>query len=190
MNFELNQIFEGDYPPEAAVWCNENNAYITELEQQDKVRRFQIVGIPEPTLDEVRTTALSRVDAATSSAILAGFDYEIDAGGGAEVLHFSYDSFDQQNFSDTFNGVAMKKLMGVEELPETIEWNGWRGHNAESKGELVRLTLDVPTFLALYTGGALVHKAVQMEIGGRRKEAINAAETVEAVEALLTEWGI
>lgn len=139
----------------------------------------------EPSVEEYKTQALSRIDSATSAAILAGFEYEIDG----EVLHFSYDSFDQQNFADTANA-AMLAMQGVEGVPQTVTWNGWRNHNAESKGELVRLVLDVQTFLALYTGGALVHKAVQMEVGGQRKAAIEAAETVEAINALMQEWGI
>lgn len=28
--FAIGQIFKGEYPPEAAVWCNENGAYIEE----------------------------------------------------------------------------------------------------------------------------------------------------------------
>lgn len=52
MSFIINQMFDGDYPPEAAQWCNENRAYITELDPVDGVRRFQIVGIPEPTEEE------------------------------------------------------------------------------------------------------------------------------------------
>jgi len=28
MKFKIGQIFEGIYPPEAAVWCNANNAHI------------------------------------------------------------------------------------------------------------------------------------------------------------------
>lgn len=51
-NYKLNQIFEGNYPPEAALWCNENHAYIEEIEEQDGACRFQIVGIPEPTEEE------------------------------------------------------------------------------------------------------------------------------------------
>ncbi len=27
-DFYIGQIFEGKYPPAAAVWCNQNNAYI------------------------------------------------------------------------------------------------------------------------------------------------------------------
>ena len=54
MEFEKNQIFEGEYPPEAAAWCNERGkSYIEEIEPQDGVRRFQIVAVPEPTDEEV-----------------------------------------------------------------------------------------------------------------------------------------
>ena len=28
MDFYINQKFTGTYPPEAALWCNENKAYI------------------------------------------------------------------------------------------------------------------------------------------------------------------
>ena len=33
--YKIGQIFEGIYPPEAAIWCNENNAFITELELEN-----------------------------------------------------------------------------------------------------------------------------------------------------------
>lgn len=144
---------------------------------------------PEPTFEEVKARALSRIDSATSAAILAGFEYEVETGEGKEVLHFSYQHDDQQNFSDTANG-ALLAMQGVEGVPTSVTWNGWRNHTKEQKGELVRLTLDVSAFLTLYTGGALVHKATQMEIGGQRKAAIEAAETVEEINALLSEWGI
>lgn len=54
MTFKINQIFEGDYPPEAAVFCNDSGkAYIKEIEPVESVRRFQIVAVPEPTNEEV-----------------------------------------------------------------------------------------------------------------------------------------
>lgn len=31
MIFEIGQIFEGTYPPEAALWCNENRASMVEM---------------------------------------------------------------------------------------------------------------------------------------------------------------
>lgn len=140
---------------------------------------------PAPTLDEAKAAAITRIDRETSESILAGFDYEIDPGTGTpETLHFSYDSFDQQNFSDSAN-VALLSL-GVspqaEGLPTSVIWNAYRNYSPETGGELVRLTLDPAGFLDLYTSGALAHKAAQMELGGQRKAAVAAAETVADVE--------
>lgn len=50
--FYIGQTFEGEYPPEAAVWCNENNAHIAESENG----AFVIVENPPPLqTKEVRT---------------------------------------------------------------------------------------------------------------------------------------
>ncbi len=58
MDFFIGKIFEGVYPPEAAVWCNEGGeAYIKEIEPMGSVRRFQIVKAPEPTDEELSTQA-------------------------------------------------------------------------------------------------------------------------------------
>lgn len=43
--FYIGQIFEGKYPPMAAVWCNMNNAYIDAIEEG----RYEIKAIPEPS---------------------------------------------------------------------------------------------------------------------------------------------
>lgn len=52
MSFYIGQIFEGEYPIEAAVWCNENNAHIAESENG----AFVIVeNPPPPQTKEVRT---------------------------------------------------------------------------------------------------------------------------------------
>lgn len=144
-----------------------------------------IMAQPEKPLQLVKAEAISKIDAYTQSDILAGFDYLMDG----EVLHFSYQYEDQQNFSDTFNGVAMRVLMGITELPDAIEWNGWRNHTGDYKGDMVRFVLDVDAFLSLYTRGALAHKSYHMGIHGERKKAIEACNTVEEINQLFTEWG-
>lgn len=54
MDFSIGKIFEGGYPPEAAVWCNtRGKAYIKEIEPKGGVRRFQIVKTSEPTDEEL-----------------------------------------------------------------------------------------------------------------------------------------
>ena len=141
---------------------------------------------PAPTLEEAKAAAVARIDRETSETILAGFDYEIDPGTGMpEILHFSYDSFDQQNFSDSANVALLSMSVSpqAEGLPTSVTWNAYRNHSPETGGELVRLALDPAGFLELYTGGALTHKARQMELGGQRKAAVAAAETVADVES-------
>ena len=50
MNYKIGQTFKGTYPPEAAVWCNANNAHIEKQGEQ-----YVIVAnapAPEHTLEE------------------------------------------------------------------------------------------------------------------------------------------
>ena len=51
MEYYIGQIFDGIYPPAAANWCNQNNAYIEEIGE----RRYEIKAVPPmpaPTHDE------------------------------------------------------------------------------------------------------------------------------------------
>lgn len=67
--FKIGQIFTDTYPPEAAQFCNENRAYIEEIEPQDGVRRFQIVGIPEPTQEEIEAALQAQYTALIQSIL-------------------------------------------------------------------------------------------------------------------------
>ena len=64
MDFTIGQTFDGIYPPEAADFCNtRGDCYITELDPaEDGTRRFQIVAVPEPTLEEVKAHKLSELE--------------------------------------------------------------------------------------------------------------------------------
>lgn len=141
---------------------------------------------PEPSEMELLLRAqvakIVSIDAETAAAITAGFFYVVDG----VTYHFSYDTFDQQNFADTAN-VALLSQMDGQGLPESVAWNAYKNWQ-DSKGELVRLTFTAETFLALYTAGAVAHKAARMAEGGSRKEAVAAAvargATVEELEAI------
>ena len=126
-----------------------------------------------PTLEELKTAKKARIDAETSAAIASGFDYAV----GGVTYHFSYDTFDQQNFADTAN-VCLMKQSGMPGLPDSVTWNAYT-----PGGELERLTFDASGFLALYAGGAMKHKNGTMQRGGERKAAVEAATTPEEVEA-------
>lgn len=64
LEFYIGQKFYGVYPPEAAIWCNANNAMIVaKTEQQESedgtvdVKYYEICAVPEPpapTHDEIR----------------------------------------------------------------------------------------------------------------------------------------
>ena len=50
MNYKIGQTFKGTYPPEAAVWCNANNAHI-EVKNGLYII-MENAPAPEPTLEE------------------------------------------------------------------------------------------------------------------------------------------
>ena len=135
------------------------------------------------SLPNVKARKLAAIDAETSAAIMAGFECEVTPPdtGTPELLHFSYDEFDQQNFADA--AVSMQLASASGGIPTTTPWNAYRNHTADSKGELVILQLTAETFLPIYAA-ALNHKAAKMAEGGRRKAAVAAAQTVEDVEAI------
>lgn len=95
-----------------------------------------------PTLEDIKQDKKSLIDAETSAAILAGFDYAVDGA----TYHFSYALDDQQNFSDTAN-VCLMKQAGMAGLPDSVTWNAY----TVPGNELARLTFGAPDFLALYS---------------------------------------
>ena len=167
MNFYIGQIFTGKYPPEAAVWCNKNKAYII-----NENGKFIIKTIPEPSLNKLKEIKIKQIDNETSNTIVSGFDYTINN----IKYHFNYDSFDQQNFVDTAS-MCQLALSGVKGLPTSVTWNSYL-----EDGTLVQQKFDANSFLELYTSGAIAHKATQMAIGGQRKAAVQLAKTKEELD--------
>ena len=53
--FAEGEIFTTEYPPQAAIWCNEGGTHhLEEIEPDEEGnRRFQIVKNPEPTAEEI-----------------------------------------------------------------------------------------------------------------------------------------
>lgn len=73
-----------------------------------------------PTLEDIKQDKKSLIDAETSAAILAGFNYVVNGA----TYHFSYALDDQQNFSDTAN-VCLMKQAGMPGLPDSVTWNAY-----------------------------------------------------------------
>ena len=72
MEFYIGQIFEGIYPPEAAAWCNANNAFIKELDPVDETRRYEICSVPAPTPEEEKQSRIVELKAELNAT-----DYKI-----------------------------------------------------------------------------------------------------------------
>ena len=157
--------------PYAAEFAEEWDAVFTYAEAHPEMVTEEKPYVP--TLEELKIAKKARIDAETSAAIASGFDYAV----GGVTYHFSYDTFDQQNFADTAN-VCLMKQSGMPGLPDSVTWNAYT-----PGGELERLTFDASGFLALYAGGAMRHKNGTMQRGGERKAAVEAATTPEEIEA-------
>jgi hypothetical protein len=68
MDFYIGQIFEGKYPPAAAVWCNANNAFIDVIGE----KRYEIKEVPGPSEEEIKQQRIAEL-----KAELNGTDYKI-----------------------------------------------------------------------------------------------------------------
>lgn len=110
--FELNQIFENTYPPEAACWCNNNNAFIEEIEALNGVRRFQVKAIPEPTPEELEAQALAQAKAERAEAVEA-ITVEVDG------MVFDGDEESQTRLSRTISAAV---ALGVDLETYTQTW--------------------------------------------------------------------
>ena len=56
--FYIGQIFDGVYPPAAAIWCNKNNAYIDVIGE----KRYEIKAVPEPPAPTKEDIEMLRVE--------------------------------------------------------------------------------------------------------------------------------
>lgn len=68
MDFYIGQQFNGMYPPEAAIWCNKNNAFIDVIGE----KQYKIKAVPEPTEEEIKQQRIAELKAELNST-----DYKI-----------------------------------------------------------------------------------------------------------------
>ena len=155
MTFNVGQVFQGKYPPEAAIWCNNNNAYIKEVDGG-----YQIIGIPEPTLDEIKAKKWEEIKAERDKAEQSGCPYM------GSVL--DSDSLSVQRIN---TAVQAAQVVGDKfEVDWTMQDNS-----------VVHMTyvdvLGMPAALAIFSN--------QLHVKARLlREQINSAESVEEVNAI------
>ena len=98
MDFQIGQNFTTTYPPEAAAWCNSNNAYIEKTEQG-----YEIKGVPAPAEEELAERKLNmakqeRADSVSKIVVTVG------------NMEFDGDEISQERMSRTITAAkAMNK---------------------------------------------------------------------------------
>lgn len=127
--FEIGTVFENKYPPEAANWCNEQgNCYIGQVVMEGKAV-YQIVAIPEPSLDELKATKLdqlaqAQLEAEANAHILSSIGFEIDANDRANRdisgLLVTTKETDTVQFCDYHNELHLVTLSQLKVMQEEI----------------------------------------------------------------------
>ena len=73
---------DSDEYPEIAAWCNANKCYIKELTPDGEGRRFEIVEIPQKSLDVAKADKIEELTAAKNHQLnTGGLEYEEDLHG-------------------------------------------------------------------------------------------------------------
>lgn len=153
MTFNIGQTFKGTYPPEAAAWCNQNGAYMEAVEGG-----YRIVGIPEPTLDEVKTVKIASLKADRDR--LEVEDIEVDG-------HlYDYDEKARERINNAI--IALQASNG------SIQWT-----LADNNSVLVTAQDLIAVVSAVAARSNALHVAYR-----DAKAKVNAAMTVEEVNVV------
>ena len=142
MKFQIGQIFENEYPPEAAVWCTESSkAYIEELPSDGSVRRFKIVAIPEPTEEELAAQELAQAKAERADAV-SKLIVEVDG------MRFDADEESQTRMGRTIAAaVALEVDISAEKRTWVLADNSIAEVTVRQLAEALRLAGDEQTNL-------------------------------------------
>lgn len=161
---ELESQEQLDAYTAAAEWCNTNNATI-----EDKGDYYEVVPIPEPSLDEVKAAKLIEIKDWTASAITGGF---ISAG-------VRYDS--DTDTQITMQGIclAVDTPRFAEEYPQGCPV---RGYDEGSTEKTIHF-LDA-TAVKLFCADLSAHIGNCKKRGWQLQQAVAAAQTVEDVEKI------
>lgn len=187
-DFPIKQRTDGSYEvTHGGYICHVTNSgrwadLFAEVDAYVKANPKKVTQLDYPkaqSLEKTKDLAIAKINAAVSKKILAGFDYTY--APTSEVLHFSYDNHDQQNFAA--QAVACQTARAsLEEQPAASEIM-WTARKQD--GTHIAFSMDNAAFLELYNKGAQAHKASVLAEGRELKGAVIAATTVEEVNEIV-----
>ena len=107
-NYSIGEIFIESYSMDVAIWCNNNNAIIKEIDPSNDKRRFQIVSVQKPSLEEIRSMKLSEINSAYDTAT----SYLVSTYPATELLTFDKQEAEARSW-DADNTAATPFLDGL-----------------------------------------------------------------------------
>ena len=159
MEFSIGQIFTSEYPPEAAAWCNSNNAYI-----ERNAAGYEIKAVPDPTIDELRAAKLDEINSTYNTATSS----LVSTYPNTELLTF--DKQEQEARAWDADNTAETPLVDMLALGRQMD-----------KAELVRRILLKADAFALATGYLTGQRQ-------RYEDLLDAATTAEEIAAIVPEY--
>lgn len=160
--YEIGQIFEDTYPLNAAIWCNENEALIVELESQNGKRVFQIQEPRTPSLEKIKAQKITTLKNERDKREEAPVEYK------EKLWDFDTKSRDRINAAAT-----ALEIGGV----DAITWTAYD----DTSLELTVTDLKTIVAIAAIRGHALHTKYREL------RDAVNVAETIEEINSIIWE---
>ena len=164
---------EGDDYPEIAAWCNANKCYIKELTPDADGRRFEIVEVPQKSLDEAKAEKIAELNAAKNHQLdTGGLEYEEDL--------FAYDDKALLRISGTILDWQDQISRGIVQPEDIMQpWiskaNRVHALSYDQLIELARLLRQEVQRIVFY--GTYLEKLAQ------------AARTIEELDAIVWDYG-
>ena len=163
---------DDDYP-EIAAWCNANSCYIKEITPDGDGRRFEIVEIPQKSLDEAKADKITELTAAKNKQLdTGGLEYEEDL--------FAYDDKALLRISGTILDWQDQISRGIVQPEDIVQpWiskaNRVHALSYDQLIELARLLRQEVQRIVFY--GTYLEKLAQ------------AATTLEELDAIVWDYG-
>ena len=155
MGYYIGQVFENDYPIEAVLWANENNAYVL----QNGIT-FTIMANPVPTLDEIKQAKIVELKSMRDSLEVKPIEYNGNL--------FDYD----EKARDRINAAIISlELLGSE---ATLSWT------TADNNEAIVTADDLKMVIA-----NVAIRSNELHVKYRTlREQVDEATTVEEVNAI------
>ena len=164
---------DGDDYPDVAAWCNANGCYIKELTPDAQGRRFEIMEIPQKSLDEAKADKITEINAAKNK--------QLDTGG----LEYEEDLF-------AYDDKALLRISGT-----ILDWQDQISRGTVQPGDIVQPwiskanTVHPLSYDQLIELARLLRQEVQRIVfyGTYLEKLAQAATTLAELDAIVWDYG-